>query len=70
MTTEGRVLSGVTIDQDAPIQRCRVCPAQIWFGRTAAGRSCPFDVVDGERTAITHFSTCLNVRRFTGSKAS
>lgn len=67
MTTaepKGRVLEGVVIDQSAPIQRCRVCPAEIWFGRTKAGKPCPFDVVNGARTAITHFSTCPNVRRF------
>lgn len=59
-----RELPGVEIDEHAPIQRCKACPAQIWFGRTAAGKPCPFDVVDGVKTAITHFSTCPGVRQF------
>jgi hypothetical protein len=61
---EGRALSGVVIDENAPVQRCRVCPNQIWFGRTAAGKACPFDVVDGVKTTVTHFSTCPGVRHF------
>jgi len=58
----GRVLDGVQIDHTARIERCRLCNAAIWFGRTRAGRSNPFDVVAGERTAVTHFSTCPRVR--------
>ncbi len=59
---EGRVLDGVQIDVQARIERCRLCNAPMWWGRTKAGRACPFDVVDGERTAVTHFSTCPKVR--------
>jgi hypothetical protein len=56
--TEGRVLEGVTPDAAAPISHCRSCSAPIWWGTTAAGRRNPFDVIDGVRTAISHFSTC------------
>ena len=68
---EGRVLHGVEIPEDAPIQRCRSCGAPIWWGVTAGGRRCPFDVHlaetswtrgAAERTAITHFSTCPDAR--------
>jgi hypothetical protein len=41
-----------------------VCSGTIWFGRTKAGRPCPFDVVDGQKTTVTHFSTCPEVRQF------
>jgi len=56
--TDGRVLEGVEIDETATIQACRSCGKPIWFGKTAAGRVCPFDVIGRERTAQTHFSTC------------
>ena len=59
---EGRVLQGVEIDPDARIEACRSCGAAIWFGKTANGKSNPFDVVGRERTAITHFSTCPDAR--------
>lgn len=57
-------LDGVEIDETAPVQYCKACGALIWFGRTKAFKRCPFDVVDGHRTAITHFSTCPEVRQF------
>ena len=57
-TRIGRELAGVVIDEQAPIQHCRSCGASIWWGKTAKGKSNPFDVVDGVRTAVTHFSTC------------
>jgi hypothetical protein len=53
-----RELAGVQIDAAARIQHCRSCGALVWWGKTAAGKPCPFDVVDGARTAVTHFSTC------------
>jgi hypothetical protein len=59
---EGRVLPNVEIDEDARIERCRSCQARVWWGKTAAGKSNPFDVVDGKRTAVTHFSTCRDAR--------
>ena len=67
--TAGRELPGVKIDEHAPIKRCSVCPAEIWFGFTANGRRNPFDVIDGQRTAITHWSTCKNVRAFEKGRA-
>ena len=56
--SEGRVLEGVEIDSGARIEHCRSCGALIWWGKTAKGKANPFDVVDGARTNITHFSTC------------
>lgn len=56
--TKGRVLEGVVIDREAPVERCRSCGASVWWGHTQAGKLCPFDIVDGERTAVSHFSTC------------
>jgi hypothetical protein len=68
MATQGRVLDGVEINHGARVERCKACGALIWFGRTKAGRPCPFDIVDGEHTAVTHFSTCPMVRVFTGGR--
>lgn len=64
MTTKPRALAGVAVDETARVQHCKVCGALIWFGYTATGKRCPFDVVDGARTTITHFSTCPEVRQF------
>jgi hypothetical protein len=61
----GRELAGVVIDANAPKTFCRSCGAIVWWGRTAAGKRCPFDVVDGARTAITHFSTCPEAKQWT-----
>jgi len=57
-------LEGVQIDDSSPVQHCKGCGALIWFGLTRAGKRNPFDVVDGARTAVTHFSTCPEVRQF------
>jgi hypothetical protein len=62
--SEGRVLAGVHIDAAAPVTRCKVCGAPMWWGLTKAGKRCPFDVTGGVRTAVTHFSTCPEVRQF------
>jgi hypothetical protein len=64
-----RELDGVTIDERAPVRHCKVCPAELWFGYTKDGRRCPFDVVDGVKTTITHFSTCPGVRQFEKKRA-
>lgn len=66
----GRELPGVEIPSDVAIVRCKACPALIWWGLTAAGKRNPFDVVDGQPTAVTHFSTCPNVRRFERGRKS
>jgi hypothetical protein len=63
-TTTGITLQGVQIDQNARIERCRSCGAAIWWGRTRAGKACPFDVIGLERTAQTHFSTCPQNREW------
>lgn len=70
----GRELAGVEVDPSAPIQHCRSCGAPVWWGRTAAGKRCPFDVMRQEgfeagdvsevRTPITHFSTCPQARKW------
>ncbi|HYW86613.1 MAG TPA: hypothetical protein VFB50_02505 [Chloroflexota bacterium] len=54
----GRELRDQMIDQNARIERCRSCHAPIWWGITAAQKLTPFDVFEGQRTAVTHFSTC------------
>ena len=63
-----RVLEGVVIDESARVARCKVCGALIWWGTTAAGKRNPFDIQDGTRTAVTHFSTCPEVRQFEKSR--
>lgn len=55
---QGRVLPGVEVDASAKVQHCRSCGKPVWWGRTAAGKANPFDVIDGRRTPVTHFSTC------------
>lgn len=57
-----RELPDVRIDQSAVIRHCGTCGATIWWGFTRAGRRNPFDVVDGQRTAVTHFSTCPSAK--------
>lgn len=47
----------------ALVKPCKLCNAPMYFGFTDAGRRCPFDVVDGEPTRISHFTTCPNVRQ-------
>lgn len=59
-----RTLDGVVIDETARAARCKVCGAPIWWGYTREKKRCPFDIVDDTRTAVTHFSTCPEVRQF------
>lgn len=61
---EPRALDGVRIDPKAPVRHCGTCGGTIWWGFTRAGRRNPFDVVDGQRTAVTHFSTCAQAREW------
>ena len=63
--TDGRVLAGVEIDAKARIEHCRSCGAPVWWGRTAKGKACPLDVQSGERTAVSHFSTCPQAKDWT-----
>jgi hypothetical protein len=60
----GRELRDIQIDQDAPIRHCESCGALIWWGFTATRKRNPFDVIDGARTAVTHFSTCPQAREW------
>jgi hypothetical protein len=66
MTNEsrGRVLKDIAINQQARVEHCRSCGALIWWGSTRKGKSNPFDVIDGVRTAVTHFSTCRDARQW------
>lgn len=55
-----RRLAGVTFPDGVRVSRCRGCSAPISWGRTANGKACPFDfdLVTGQPTRITHWSTC------------
>lgn len=55
---------GVAINPHARIETCRSCGQPIWWGRTAKGRTNPYDVHDAERAAISHFSTCPDAARW------
>jgi hypothetical protein len=45
---------------------CRVCGKPVYFSVTQAGKRCPYDVDDdGQATRTSHFTTCVNVRRWT-----
>jgi len=50
--------SGVT----ASVTQCRSCRALIYWGFTASGKSCPFNVEDGAPTTISHFTTCPHAK--------
>lgn len=54
-------------DASALVIACRVCKAPVYFGYTEKGRRCPYDVVDGEPTRVSHFTTCTNVREWTST---
>ena len=61
LTTEGA---------EVPISRCRSCAAPIWWGTTAKGKRCPFDVhtldsVDVVASNTSHFRTCKDARDWT-----
>jgi hypothetical protein len=62
--SRGRELRDIHVDEHARIEYCRSCGAAVWWGRTAAGKPNPFDVVEGRRTAVTHFSTCPQARQW------
>ena len=58
----GRELPDIYVDEHARIEACRSCGAPVWWGKPARGKANPFAVVDGVRTAVTHFSTCPDAR--------
>jgi hypothetical protein len=41
---------------------CRSCHAPIAWGESATGRRTPYDVVDGQPTNVSHFTTCPDAR--------
>jgi hypothetical protein len=43
---------------------CRVCGQPVYFGFTAKGKRCPYDVVDGEASTTSHFTTCSEIDRW------
>lgn len=49
-------------EPDITISHCRSCRAEIVWGVTAAGKSCPYTVVDGKATTESHFITCPDRR--------
>lgn len=53
-------MSGLT----SAVKSCKVCSQPIYFGFTEKGKRCPFDVVDGNPTRTSHFTTCSQVARF------
>ncbi len=57
----------MTRDPDATptIQFCRSCGAPIWWGLTRNGKPCPYDIVDGEPTETSHFTTCPDAKAWT-----
>ena len=57
---------------EVPITRCRSCAAPIWWGTTARGKRCPFDVYtldsgDVAASNTSHFRTCKDARSWTRS---
>ena len=47
---------------------CRVCGKPVYFGLTAKGKRCPYDVDDqGAPTRVSHFTTCEQVRVWTAA---
>jgi len=60
----GIELRDVVIDEPWRIAYCRSCGAEMVWGKTAAGKACPFDVIDGKPTHISHFSTCPDAKRW------
>jgi hypothetical protein len=53
--------NGVT----AVVTTCRSCRAPVYWGYTAKGKRCPYDVVDGAATEISHFATCPQAKQWT-----
>lgn len=39
------------------VSPCRVCLQPIYFGTSERGRRCPYDVVNGQPTRVSHFTT-------------
>jgi len=54
----------IAINPNARIVSCRSCGQAIWWGKTVNAKRNPYDVVDGQRTAISHFTTCPDARQW------
>lgn len=39
-------------------EACRSCRQPVWFGKTINGSACPFNIIDGIATSVSHFATC------------
>jgi hypothetical protein len=51
------------------VARCDECDAPIVWGRTANNKPCPYDAdAQGNKTEVSHFSTCTNPKRFSKTK--
>lgn len=49
----------------AAVTTCRSCNAPVYWGFTARGKRCPFNVgEDGVATEISHFTTCPQAGRW------
>lgn len=64
MTAPKGLALEIEVDESAPVVYCRSCGAEIWWGKTPKGNVNPFDVTGGQRTNITHFSTCPDASRW------
>jgi hypothetical protein len=60
----------VTTDQwaETEIRACRSCGRPIYWGVTATGKRCPYDVVDGVATTVSHFATCPDANSWRKSR--
>lgn len=50
------------------VRHCRSCGKPIYWGTTAAGKRCPFDVIEGEATTVSHFATCPDAKKWSKKK--
>lgn len=46
------------------VMPCRSCGQSVYWGFTAKGKRCPYDVVDGEATTVSHFTTCPDAKQW------
>lgn len=48
------------INPSIAIVQCQSCKAPIYWGLTANGKRCPYNVIEGRATNESHFKTCPN----------
>jgi hypothetical protein len=60
MTVVTDPLSG----NSAAVMPCRSCKQPVYWGYTEKGKRCPFNVVDGQPTRESHFTTCPQARQW------